>query len=151
MPRKSPTTEIVRRRAGDIKPATEADLARLRAGASRPIDTADIPEKTGPVRRIKRNADGRLPQPLPTLRDSPIRRAILAELERRQMTRYQLWQAARKHCPKLPASAVYEYLRGQREIGLPYAEALMEAAGLAVKPRRATRRPAPAPAPTTAR
>jgi hypothetical protein len=149
MPRKLPTTELVRRRAGDIGPATEADLARLRAAARGPIDTSDSPEKKGPFRRVKRDAQGRLPRPLPALRDSPIRRAILAELERRQMTRYQLWQAARKHCPKLPASAVYEYLRGRREIGLPYAEALMEAAGLAVGPRRAARRPAPAP--TTAR
>ena len=62
------------------------------------------------------------------------------------MTRYELWQAARVHCPRLPASAVYEFLRGQREIGLPYAEAILEAAGLVVAPRKATRRAAASPA-----
>ena len=48
------------------------------------------------------------------------------------MTRYELWKSAREHCATLPQSAVYEYLRGQREIGLPYAEALMAAVGLGV-------------------
>jgi len=145
MPRKSATDKLVRIKAEDLPKATEADLARLRAGDEVPIDTSDIPESKGPVRRLKRDAQGRLPQPLPELRDSPTRRAILAQLGRRQMTRYELWQAARVHCPRLPASAVYEFLRGQRVIGLMYAEALLEAAGLVVAPRKATRRPATSP------
>jgi hypothetical protein len=97
-----------------------------------PIDTGDSSEHLGPFNPVVRDADGRLPRPIPSLRDSPIRRAILDQLERRRMTRYQLWQAARASCPTLPSSAVYEYLRGQREIGTPYAEALMKAAGLIV-------------------
>lgn len=131
--------DLVRRKAGDRPHATAEDLARLRAGAQGPIDTGDSPESVGPVRRVVRDADGRLPQPIPSLRDSPIRRAILDQLGRRQMTRYQLWQAAREYCPTLPSSAVYEYLRGQREIGVPYAEALMKAAGLIVVAEKADR------------
>ena len=50
------------------------------------------------------------------------------------MTRYQLWKGAQRISPQIPASAVYEYLRGQRAIGTPYVEALMKAAGLTVKP-----------------
>jgi uncharacterized DUF497 family protein len=144
MPRTSAASKLVRHRAGEAPAPTPEDLVRLRAGDEVPIDTSDIPEAKGPLRRLKRDAQGRLPQPLPELRDSPIRRAILAQLERRQMTRYELWQAARVHCPRLPASAVYEYLRGQRAIGLPYAEALLEAAGLVVTPRKAARPPAAA-------
>jgi hypothetical protein len=103
-----------------------------------PIGTSDIPEKRGPFHRIKRDVAGRLP----ARRESPTRRAILSELERRKMTRYQLWAAARAHCPTLSQSAVYEFLRGQREIGLGYAEALMEAVGLVVR-RKSTARPRP--------
>jgi hypothetical protein len=99
-----------------------------------PIDTGDIPESRGPVSRVPRDAQGGLPQPLPHLRDSPIRRAIRAELGRRQMTRYQLWKAARAHCPTVTQSAVYEFLRGQRDISLKYAEALLKATGLGVAP-----------------
>jgi hypothetical protein len=134
MPRKSanPETDMVRMKASEVPPTTPEQMAELVAAVDDPIDTSDIPEQTGPIRRLVRDADGRLPRPLPEFRASPIRRAILAELERRQMTRYQLWQAAREHCPRLPSSAVYEYLRGQRDIGVPYAEALMQAVGLMV-------------------
>jgi hypothetical protein len=140
MSRKSVTGNLVRRRASEAPPLSQEDLERLRAGMDGPIDTSDIPEANGPLRRLKRDAQGRLPQPLPELRDSPIRLAILAQLERQQMTRYQLWQAARAHCATLSRSAVYEYLRGHRAIGLRYAEALIEAAGLAVGPRKGSRR-----------
>jgi hypothetical protein len=50
------------------------------------------------------------------------------------MTRYELWQAARKFCPQLPSSAVYEFLRGRRAIGSPYLEALLNALELTVVP-----------------
>ena len=83
--------------------------------------------------RVKRNAGATRPQPL--MRDSDgriikpprsqIRSAILAELGRRQMSRYQLWKTARKYCPTLTQSAVYEFLRGIRQLGLAYIEALL--------------------------
>jgi hypothetical protein len=50
------------------------------------------------------------------------------------MTRYQLWKRAREVCDTLPESAVYEFLRGDREIGVRYIEALLAAAGLTVQP-----------------
>ena len=77
MSRKSATNKLVRRRVEDIPPATEEHLAFLCAGDEVPIDTSDAPEHKGPFRRLKRDAQGRLPQPLPELRDSPIRLAIL--------------------------------------------------------------------------
>src|SRR4051812_33391310 len=96
-----------------------------------PIDTSDIPEKRGPFRPIKRDLSDRPSRG----HKSSIRAAILGALERQQMTRYQLWRAARFHCESLSQSAVYEYLRGQRDIGIPYVEALMEASGLTVRPK----------------
>ncbi len=133
-PRKSVPGKLVRRRAEDTPKATKAELDRMLALMDEPVDTSDIPEHKGPLRPIKRDAQGRLPEPLPELRDSPIRLAILAQLGRLHMNRYQLWKKARLRCARLPRSAVYEYLRGQRPIGVIYVEALIEAAGLAVRP-----------------
>lgn len=135
MPKKSAGSSLVRRSAGDVPPATPGDLARLLEAMDSPVDTSEIPEKSEHSLRVKRDAEGRLP----VGRVSPIRLAILAALDRRGMTRYQLWQKARRHCKTLAQSAVYEYLRGQREIGLPYAEALMRAAGLYVSYRKVRR------------
>jgi hypothetical protein len=137
MSKPSENDKVVRRKSGEIPPPTKAELDRLRAAVTAPIDDTDAPEKEGPFRPIVRDAQGRLPQPLPELRDSPIRLAILAELGRRQMTRYELWQEAKKRCTQITSSAVYEFLRGQRAIGLPYVEALLAAAGLEIAPRPA--------------
>lgn len=129
MPRKSAASHVVRRSAKSLPKTTEGDLARLRSAMGGEIDTAEIPESKGAPSRVKRDASGRMGT---KQRPSLIREAILKELGRRQMTRYELWKSAREHCATLPQSAVYEYLRGQREIGLPYAEALMAAVGLGV-------------------
>ncbi len=128
--------------AGQVPPVPPEHLAELLAARDSPVDTSDIPERTGRAIRVKRDAEGRLPAG----RESPIRRAILAALGRRKMNRYQLWQEARQHCSTLTQSAVYEFLRGQREIGLPYVEAIMQAAGLTVTtagPRKAAKPKAP--------
>ncbi len=123
---------IVRKSADQIPRATPRQLAQLRAAMDRPIDTSDIPPRrvgSAPVRRI----EGRLPNPPRGI----LRSSILAELGRRQITRYQLWKLARKHCPTLPESAVYEFLRGQRQIGLRYIEALLCALSLRIAPAAA--------------
>src|SRR5256885_492849 len=91
------------------------------------IDTSDIPEQPPAARPLKRDDDGRLP-----VRRSPIREAVARELERRKMTPYQLWKQAHAHCPTLSQPAVYEFLKGQRQIGVEYAEALMAALHLGV-------------------
>jgi uncharacterized DUF497 family protein len=128
MAKRSTKSELVQRSAGDIPSAAPEDLAQLVAAMSGPIDTSEMPESKGPVHRVKREADGRLPK----RKHSLLRTAILEGLRRREMTRYQLWQKARVHCQTLPLSAVYEYLRGQRDIGVPYVEALIEAVGVVV-------------------
>ena len=135
MSRKSGTDKLVQRTASQIPPTTEQDLARLRAAMEGPIDTSDIPEVSAGAVRVKRDAAGRLP----VRPKSPIRDAILAALGRRRMTRYELWKRAQAHCPRLPQSAVYEYLRGGRAIGAPYLEALFAAAGLQVAPVKTPR------------
>ena len=45
MPKKPKIGKVVRRKAVDIPPATEADLSRLRSAMDGPIDTSDIPEQ----------------------------------------------------------------------------------------------------------
>ncbi|MGA2443737.1 MAG: hypothetical protein ABSH08_22510 [Tepidisphaeraceae bacterium] len=122
---------IVRKTADQIPPATKADLERLRqimvrSDAEARRNGSDI-SVSGP-RRLIRDANGRIVKP-PRGR---IRSAILAELGRRQMSRYRLWKIARKDCPTLTQSAVYEFLRGVRQLGLGYVEALLWALNLRV-------------------
>jgi hypothetical protein len=146
MPRRSASHKVVRRAAADVPPPTPAHLAHLRAVMDGPIDVSDIPERAGRGARVVRDEDGRLPRPAKSM----ILRALLAQLRRRGMTRYGLWKKARTYCPTISESAVYEYLRGRRQIGVAYIEALMRAAGLTVtarklpaKPKGSKRRAAP--------
>lgn len=130
MARKSAVGKTIRCSADEIKPTTPEHLAKLLALMDTEPDTSDIAEvEIKTAARVLRDAEGRLVKG----RQSPIRTAILAELDRREMTRYKLWKKARVLCGTLPQSAVYEYLRGHREIGLPYAEAMMQVVGLVVK------------------
>jgi len=85
-------------------------------------DNAGLPSAS---RRVYRDSSGRLPRKTV----SPIREAVLNELGRRDITRYQL-------CKTLPESAVYEFLRGQRAISVDYCEALLKALDLGVRPLR---------------
>ena len=135
MPKKSKVDNVVRRSVDDIPQPTSSHLSDLLTAMEGTIDTTDIPETRRTASRVRRDASGRLPKP----RESPIRRAILDELERRKMTRYQLWVEARSYCETLTQSAVYEYLRGQRDIRLPYAEALLQALGLGVSLQKPSR------------
>ena len=125
--------------ASDIPDATPADLRRLRTAADDPVDTSEIPEWMGPRRPALRDARGRLIKR--TI--GPIARAILAQLGRQRMTRYRLWQNAKVYCPTLTESAVYGFLGGTRQVGVPYVEALMQAVGLAIVPAKA-KKPIPA-------
>jgi hypothetical protein len=134
MKKRSAASETVRVGVKDSPRATQAELDALLARSDDPVDYSDDPPSAGPRQRVRRDARGRLPEPLPELRSSPIRKTILEQLGRQEMTRYELWQKARVYCPRIPGSAVYEYLRGQREIGTPYVEALLQAAGLEIAP-----------------
>src|SRR5437867_5019635 len=86
-------------------------LARLRKGAERNAkeeSSVGLPDSS---KRLRRDSKGRLPPKL----KSTIRDAILNELDKREISRYQLWKLARAHCATIPESAVYEFLRGQRQ------------------------------------
>jgi hypothetical protein len=102
-------------------------MARLRQAMEGPIDTSEIPEQRGAFHRLWRDSTGRLPT-----RKSVIRDAIVRELDRLNMTPYRLWKEAKAYCPTLSQSAVHEFIKGQRQLELPYAEALMAAVHLGI-------------------
>jgi hypothetical protein len=133
MPKKSAPISVVRKSADQIPAASEKDLDRLRTAMAKEIDLSKVPERRGPFSRLKRNANGKLPK------KSLIREAVTRELESRNMTVYQLWKQANALCPTLSQPAVYEFIKGQRMIGLEYAEALMSAVCLGIV-RKAPRR-----------
>jgi hypothetical protein len=95
------------------------------------IDTSDIPERTGERRRMIRDENGRLPR-----RRSLIRESIAAEMTAREMTTYALWKAAREHCPTISETAVGDFLKGNRSVGLEYLEAMMSALEMTIGPAR---------------
>ena len=129
MPRPSASGKFVRFSADDLPARTPQDIARLKAAMDIPVEPSEELESARPVGPgVRRDATGRIvKRPLGLLRA-----AILASLDRHKMTRYELWKKAHARCESLSASAVYEYLRGDREIGSEYMEALIEAAKLEV-------------------
>jgi hypothetical protein len=127
MPKKSGAGKMIRKRASEIKPASGADLDMLRHAMEEPIDTSVIPENRVGFHRLERDHQGRLPR-----RRSLIRDAIRRELESRKMTPYRLWKEALVHCPTISQSAVYDFIKGERQLELPYAEALLAAVNLGV-------------------
>jgi hypothetical protein len=128
MPKQSETGKLVTIAAKDLPTPTAEDMARLEAAMDIPVESGEDDEFPWDGPEVQRDASGRiLRQPLGQLRE-----AILASLDDYRMTRYQLWKNAHAHCGTLTASAVYEYLRGTRNIGSEYVEALLEAAKLKV-------------------
>ena len=130
-----PRLRTVRKSASELAPPSARALERLRGAMESDIDTSEIPERR-PRRamRARRSLEG---SPIAPPK-SAIRNAIRRELGRRQITRYELWKQARVHCPTLSESAVYEFLRGERQIGLEYVEALLAAVDLEVRHRDET-------------
>ena len=60
MSKKSAANKIVRKSAGEIPRATQANLDRLRAAMHASIDTSETPERKE-FRRLQRAANGKLP------------------------------------------------------------------------------------------
>jgi hypothetical protein len=116
----------------DLRPPTPADVARLRRAAQRPADFSEVPELFDSGLRSRRDASGRLPKVF----RSPVLRAVSRELRTRRMTGHQLWKQARRLCPTLTESAVYEFLRGERQIGLTYLDAILGVLDLEVRRAR---------------
>ncbi len=128
MRKQSKAGKMIRVSAGEGHVTTALDVARLRETMRLPVQTDEIPELKGTEPPVRRDGSGKLPR-----RElGPVRRAILESLDDHGMTRHALWKKARGHCGTLSRSAVYEYLRGARDIGVEYAEALMMAADLKV-------------------
>jgi hypothetical protein len=125
MPKNS-EDKIVRYRAAEIPPISPERLADIQGIPDDAIDFSDIPEMPQ-GQRLRRDANGRLPR-----RNSVIRDAILSAMSERGMTTYALWKEAKEHCPTITETAVGEFLKGQRSIGLAYVEALLAAAGLTI-------------------
>jgi hypothetical protein len=146
MPRPSASGRLVRISADEIPVRTPQDMARLKAAMDIPVDPSENLESgrlVGP--EVRRDASGKiLKRPIGLLRA-----AILASLDRHNMTRYELWKKAHARCESLSASAVYEYLRGDREIGSEYMEALIEAASLKIIDQGESRAKKPAAVPPT--
>lgn len=121
-------SRIVRHTAGTLPKRTAKRMAELKRQIHMPddqIDTSDIPEQDPADGRWVRGGH----------RVGGIRGAIILEMGRQGLTRYQLWKLAREHCPRLSNSAVYEYLDGRRQVGGEYIEAMLEALGLEVRPK----------------
>lgn len=130
MPKKSVAGKLVHKTAGEIPPASQADLDRLRSVMKGTIDIGDIPERRK-FNRIRRDATGNLP-PKPSI----IREAVVQQMQHLNLTAYRLWQLARAHYPLLSQSAVHEFLKGQRQLELPSVEALLAATNLQVVRRK---------------
>lgn len=122
---------MVRHTPGSLPRRTAGRMAELKRLAERPddqIDISDIPKQDLANGRWVRGGH----------RVGGIRGAIILEMGRRGLTRYQVWKLAREHCPTLPNSAVYEYLDGRRQVGSEYIEAMLAALGLEVRPAATT-------------
>jgi len=113
MSRKRVKSKMVRVRAAEIPAASKEELDHLERLMDRPVDTSDIPE----MRFARRPF-------------SPIRAAIIRELHRQGLTAYRLWKLANRFSPKLPESAVYEFLANKRSVRVDYADAMLRALGL---------------------
>jgi hypothetical protein len=116
---------------GEIPATSTEDLARMLAISDEAIDTSDIPERSGERQRLTRDENSQLPR-----RRSLIRESITAEMTVRAMTPYALWKAARQHCPTISETAVGDFLKGNRSVGLDYLEAMMTALEMTIGPTR---------------
>jgi hypothetical protein len=130
MPKNLEGERVVRRRAGEIPPTPPEELDRLLAmQEAGDVDTSDISESTG-RRRLVRDAAGDLPP-----RRSIIREAVHSEMGRRGLSNYALWKAAKAHAPTISETAIGEFLKGHRSLGIALVEALLSALALEVVPQ----------------
>jgi hypothetical protein len=108
-------SKIVHFDASQIGPPSVADLQRMERANSKPIDTSDIHE----VRRMKRHG--------------PIWNAVAEGMRLHALSGHALWKRARQFCPRMPESAVYEFLADKRSVRVEYADAMLQALGVRLK------------------
>jgi len=118
---KHQTARTIRFNASQIKPPSAADRDRIERASSGPIDTSEIPE----VQRMKRHG--------------PIWHAITEGMQRQGLSGHALWKLARQICPRMPESAVYEFLADKRSVRVEYADAMLQGLGVRLMPARKRR------------
>jgi len=112
MKSKRAKSDVIRIHAVNL-PATSTDhLDRLEGAMAGPIDTSDIPV----MKSMKRHG--------------PIWTAIVNEMMRQGLTGHRLWKKAREYCPRIPESAVYEFMKDRRSVRVEYADAMLQALNL---------------------
>jgi hypothetical protein len=121
MKTKSGKGNLVRISAAELPAATAEELDALERAMEGPIDTSEIPER----RTMKRHG--------------PIWNAIVGEMHRRGMSGHGLWKLAREHCPRIPESAVYEFMADKRSVRVEYADAMLMALDVRLAPARRRR------------
>jgi hypothetical protein len=109
---KHPTRKIVRFDATQIRPPSTADLDRIKRATMGAIDTGDMPE----VRDMRRHG--------------PIWNAVADGMRCQGLSGHGLWKKARAFCPRMPESAVYEFLADKRSVRVEYADAMLQALGV---------------------
>jgi len=63
-------------------------------------------------------------------RHGPIWHAIADGMQRQGLSGHALWKLANRFCPRMPESAVYEFLTDKRSVRVEYADAMLEALGV---------------------
>jgi hypothetical protein len=104
-----PRQKLVTAQANQLGAASSQDLDRLERAMAAQVDTSDIPERPA----LKRHG--------------PIWNAVAAEMRRQGLSGHRLWKRARAFCPRLPESAVYEFLSDKRSVRVEYADAMLQA------------------------
>lgn len=72
-------------------------------------------------------------------RHGPIWHAIAEGMQRQGLSGHALWKLARQICPRMPESAVYEFLADKRSVRVEYADAMLQALGVRLMPARKRR------------
>lgn len=126
MSKKSTQDDVVRTSAKTLVRRAKADLDRLRDAMKGNVDTSDISESAS-FKPLRRDPHGVLPR-----RRSMIREAIEQRRKQLHLTPYRLWKMALPFHSSLSQAAVHEFLKGQRQLELPSAEALLAAVKLCV-------------------
>jgi len=123
----------VRRSAGRLPAVRAEDLLRLKRASARAVDTSDLPERPNAALGARPSAARLLSAERPSL----LREAIVKEMARQNLTAYALTKHAKVFCETLSQSAVYEFLKGQRQLEVRYADALLRTLRLQIVPNRA--------------
>lgn len=120
--------KLVHKSAERLPAARAEDLLRLKRASAGPVDTSDLPERPNGALGAGASVTRGLEAGPPSL----LREAIVKEMARQNLTAYGLTKRARSYCETLSQAAVYEFVKGQRQLAVRYADALLRALGLQI-------------------